>query len=212
MYSFVSLDGDQKRALGSPVTGVPWLLGTLLESWGVSYFTFLIEWALHPCGCFFLRSATKYGANCSSCMFLLGAYAWQLLIRCRRLFWMCSKDWTWQQVPVPPDSFFNSASVQSVNPNTIPSGFSTNKDLVHIFRIFTDCFTPELGRTIVASGRKRPWHTGSGKRWREGWDSKEGINNSPIYQLKLGPTCGRLHFEMVPPATELKISWWTQTT
>lgn len=50
---------------------------------------------------------------------------------------------TW--LPVPPDSFLNSASVQSVNPNTIPSGFSTNKDLVHIFRIFTDCFTPELG-------------------------------------------------------------------
>lgn len=148
VYSFVSLDGDQKRALGSPVTGVPWLLGTLLESWGVSYFTFLIKWALHPCGCFFLRSAIKYGANCSSCMFLLGAYACQLLIRCRSLFWMCSKDWTWQQVPVPPDSFFNSASVQSVNPNTIPSGFSTNKDLVHIFRIFTDCFTPELGWTI----------------------------------------------------------------
>lgn len=32
MYSFVSLDGDQKRALGSSVTGMPWLLGTLLEA------------------------------------------------------------------------------------------------------------------------------------------------------------------------------------
>lgn len=140
----------QKRALGLPVTGVPWLL-TGNPNWVmrglILYFSDRVGiasmWMF-----FFLKSAIKYVANCSSCMFLLGAYACQLLIRCRSWFWMCSKDWIWQQVPVPPDSFFNSASVQSVNPNTIPSGFSTNKDLVLVFRIFTDCFTPELGQTI----------------------------------------------------------------
>lgn len=81
-------------------------------------------------------------------------YTCQLLIRCRNWFWMYFRDWSllgnkclW---------LLNSLAISgSVDPKT------AYQDLIHIFRIFTDC-TPHLGRTI--SGRKRCWHTANGEK------------------------------------------------